>query len=34
MIDYTVAIYCFLDDYLQISCPKEDKRRKLVMPKF
>lgn len=28
MIDYTIAIYCFLDDYLQVSYPKEDKRRK------
>ena len=29
MIDYTVAIYCFLDDYLKISAPKEDNRRKV-----
>lgn len=29
MIDYTIAIYCFLDDYLKISSPKEDSRRKI-----
>lgn len=29
MTDYTVAIYCFLDDYLKICCPKEDYRRKI-----
>lgn len=30
MTDYTVAIYCFFDDYLKISRPKEDGRRKMT----
>jgi len=30
MTDYTVAIYCFLDDYLKICHRKEDKRRKVT----
>ena len=29
MEDFTIAIYCFLDDYLKKSYPKEDKKRKL-----
>lgn len=29
MTDYTIAIYCFLDDYLKLGGPKEDKRRKI-----
>lgn len=29
MTDYTVAIYCFFDDYLKIGRPKEDSRRKI-----
>ncbi len=29
MTDYTIAIYCFMDDYLKISRPKMDKRRKV-----
>lgn len=29
MSDYTIAIYCFLDDYLKICAPKEDYRRKI-----
>jgi hypothetical protein len=29
MNDYTLAIYCFLDDYLKISLSKEDTRRKI-----
>lgn len=29
MTDYAIAIYCFLDDYLKISNPKEDYRRKI-----
>lgn len=29
MTDYTIAIYCFLDDYLKVSRPKEDSRRKV-----
>jgi hypothetical protein len=29
MTDYTIAIYCFFDDYLKISRPKEDSRRKV-----
>lgn len=28
MTDYTIAIYCFIDDFLKITCPKEDSRRK------
>lgn len=30
MTDYTIAIYCFMDDYLKISRPKMDKRRKVT----
>ena len=29
MNDYTITIYCFLDDYLKISSNKEDTRRKI-----
>lgn len=29
MEDFTVAIYCFLDDYFKISHPKEDVKRKM-----
>lgn len=29
MEDFTLAIYCFLDDFLKISHPKEDVKRKL-----
>jgi hypothetical protein len=29
MEDFTIAIYCFLDDYLQLSHPKEDVKRKM-----
>ena len=29
MEDFTIAIYCFLDDYLKISHPKEGGKRKL-----
>ena len=29
MTDYTVTIYCFVDDFLKISYPKEDARRKV-----
>lgn len=29
MTDYTIAIYCFFDDYLKISGPKEDRRCKI-----
>lgn len=29
MTDYTIAIYCFVHDYLSISGPKEDHRRKV-----
>lgn len=29
MTDYTIAIYCFFDDYLKICRPKEDSRRKV-----
>lgn len=30
MTDYTIAIYCFMDDYLKISQPKMDARRKVT----
>jgi hypothetical protein len=30
MTDYTIAIYCFFDDYLKVSRPKEDGRRKMT----
>ena len=29
MTDYTIAIYCFMDDYLKIIQPKTDSRRKV-----
>lgn len=29
MEDFTIAIYCFLDDYLKISYPKEDAKQKM-----
>lgn len=29
MADYTIAIYCFFDDFIKISRPKEDCRRKI-----
>ncbi len=29
MTDYTITIYCFIDDFLKISSPKEDSRRKV-----
>jgi hypothetical protein len=29
MTDYTITIYCFVDDFIKISCPKEDSRRKV-----
>lgn len=29
MTDYTIAIYCFVDDFFKISSPKEDSRRKV-----
>ncbi len=29
MTDYTIAIYCFMDDYLKISQPNLDTRRKV-----
>lgn len=29
MTDYTIAIYCFVHDYLSLSSPKEDCRRKV-----
>lgn len=29
MEDFTVAIYCFLDDFMKISHPKEDVKRKM-----
>ena len=29
MEDFTIAIYCFIDDYLKIGHPKEGARRKL-----
>ena len=30
MEDFTVAIYCFLDDFLKVSHPKEDVKRKMT----
>ncbi len=29
MTDYTIAIYCFMDDYLKMSQPNPDTRRKV-----
>ena len=29
MTDYTIAIYCFMDDYLKVSQPKMDARRQV-----
>ena len=29
MTDYTLTIYCFVDDFLKVSRPKEDSRRKV-----
>jgi hypothetical protein len=29
MEDFTIAIYCFLDDFLQVAHPKEDAKRKM-----
>lgn len=29
MTDYTIAIYCFMDDYLKIAGPPQDTRRQV-----